>query len=74
VNRRGAGRTLSWLNRVFWRWCELVGQCLDYGYPDALTPDDHGDGQLPDPGREYVVAGLGELERYLELRSRRPWH
>jgi hypothetical protein len=74
VNRGGVQALLSWLTRVFWHWCELVGQCLDYGYPDALPGDDRWAARLPAPGEEYIADGIRQLERYVELRSRRPWH
>jgi hypothetical protein len=64
---------LSWLNRAFWRYCELVGQCQDYGAEDVLSDGDLRDGQAPDPGEAYIANGIEELERFVELRSRRPW-
>jgi hypothetical protein len=56
----------SRLNRVFWRWCELVGQC-----EAATLRDDDLDGcQPPDPGDAYIANGIRQLERFVAHRSR----
>jgi hypothetical protein len=66
---------LSWLSRLFWRYRELLGECGLYAEASELPADDRGDrcdGRALDPGAVYIAGGIEDLERFVQLRSRRP--
>lgn len=70
-------KMFSRLNRAFWRWCELTGECHVYAETGELPADDRRDlwdGRVLDPGEVYVVNGIAEMECFLAQWIQRPWH
>jgi hypothetical protein len=58
----------SRLCRLFWRWCELVGECCVYAETGELPAADRRDlwdGRALDPGEVYIASGIEAIERFV---------